>query len=126
MKLSMWFDRVRGRFPVRLPYNEATFEQFFQNICRTYGLADESDHRYAVASIIQHLGADVGFKAPYFFARAVYKMQANQIAFKTIQRLAEEQKQKAKEAEAAKAVAETNNGEATPVTTGLHSVPVSN
>lgn len=81
------FHKVLGLFPSKLPTGVAEFDSWSSSIFDTYGLPNLPSYRQAVASMIMHLGPTVDKKAKFFFAKAVRKAQANQIAYEEIQKL---------------------------------------
>lgn len=93
-----------------LPRDMPSFEKFWSFIYSTYDFPCLPSYRNAVAAMIQHLGPQVAWKPPLYFAKSIRKAMSNQTAFEVMQRIKEDEK-KAQEEEAknAQTVVVTND-----------------
>lgn len=85
--MKQLLNKLKGMFPSKLPTGTADFDSWAVSIFTTYNLPDMPSYRNAIASMIMHLGPTTDKKPLLFFAKAVRKAQANQIAYEEIQKL---------------------------------------
>lgn len=85
--MKQLIPHLKGLLPSRLPVGVTEFENWSKDIFDTYGLPNLPSYQQALASMIMHLGPTVDRKPKYYFAKAVRKAQANQIAYEQIQKL---------------------------------------
>lgn len=93
-----WFKRTAykaiGFFPTGLPQGMAAFEKWASRIIFTYQpAADDNSVRWALANMIMHLGHTDSHKPWRYFAKALHKAAANQIAAGVFNEIKEKQKQ---------------------------------
>lgn len=105
MKLLM--KRILSLFPTNLPTGMTEFNAFADSIIELSGkYADEDSMRFAVASMIIHLGPQKGSAPKNFFVRSLRKSAANQVASQVFQdiklKMTEQQAKQQAEAEANK------------------------
>lgn len=81
-----------GFIPVKLPIGMTAFDTFAEDILKRYNLPDKNDYRNAIATMILHMGPQKNFQSPRYFAKAILKSMANQIAYEKIQQFKEAQK----------------------------------
>lgn len=104
-KVVKVFRLISGLFPAKLPVGVSEFESFIQRLEDTYDLPtkDKDSIRFAVASIIMHLGPQAGFKPLLYFYLTLRSGAAKQVAgsvfydIKTRQKEAAEQAAKSNE-----------------------------
>ena len=71
-------------FPTWLPRSAIALEAYTKDLFDTYDLPDMPGYRQAIATMIMHLGPTVALKPKAYFALAVYKAQANEVAYDQI------------------------------------------
>lgn len=98
--LKNLIQRLRGQFPTSLPRGMTELESFVTDIFSTYGFADSPHYRHAIATMILHLDTLCDKKSKAYFARAVRKSQANEVAFEMLQQLKEQEEKKKAELKA--------------------------
>lgn len=93
MKLvQKWFYRLLFIFPRPLPCLGMTdFDRFCDDIFNVYDLPSLPSYRQAIASMVMHLSPTTAYKSPMYFAFAVKKAMANQLAYEKIQQLKKEE-----------------------------------
>ena len=97
LKVRKLWRRIRNHFPSKLPTKGSKeFDEWSEDLFRSFDLPDNPSYRHAVASMILHLGPQTTSKAKSYFAISIRKAMANQIAFEKIQEY-----KKAEEKEAA-------------------------
>ncbi len=90
-KLKHLIDLIWGLLPQPLPLGMAEFDLWTTRIIRTYGLLDNDSVRFALATMIMHVGPQSSRKSPLYFAKTAKKGMANQIAHGYMQNLKEKQ-----------------------------------
>lgn len=95
-KVKKLFWRVRGYFPKKLPKGEEGFNRFCHFIYDTYDIPELPSYRHAIATMIMHIPPQTAKASPWFFARSIYKAQANEIAFQVIQEVNKQDREKEK------------------------------
>lgn len=99
-KLLKILLKVMGLFPTLLPHKGLLdFDTFCNDIFYTYDLPDNPSYRNAIATMIMHLGPTVAYKSKFYFAIAVKKAMANQIAYEKIQQLKKDEAEYIKKTE---------------------------
>lgn len=79
--------KLMNFLPVTLPQTGAEFDEFCTSILETYGFDDNPSYRHAIATMIMHQGPTISRKPKHYFAVAVKKAIANQVAYEKIQSL---------------------------------------
>lgn len=81
-KIKKSYRFVRGLFPSALPVGMTGFEAWADSIQETYKLPteDKDTVRFALASMIMHLGPQDATKSKYFFVLSLRAGAAKQIA----------------------------------------------
>lgn len=108
-KINQFLIKVRNAFPAPLPRGMEEFETWSNALIVTYDLPDNDSIKFALATMILHLGPTECDKPKRYFARAVLKGMAAQVASAVMYNLKEKQKAE----EAAKLAVVTANGQAT-------------
>lgn len=78
---------IRYRFPSKLPTGMTEHETFAASIIETYNFPDNLSYKHTIASMILHLDPLVVRKSKSYFAHAIRKSMANQIAYAKIQEI---------------------------------------
>lgn len=73
-----------GALPKKLPTTAAQFNDYFSLLVDTYGVPCLPSYRQTFATMIMHLDQTKAHKSPSFFAKAIKKAQANQVAYEVI------------------------------------------
>jgi hypothetical protein len=73
--------KIRNLFPSLLPRNAEALDLFCKDLFETYDLPDMPGYRQAIGTMIMHLGPTTALKSKTYFALAVYKAQANEVAY---------------------------------------------
>lgn len=108
-KLSKLLAQLLSLLPSPLPVGMTEFEEFSNSVIELSGeYADRDSMKYAIASMIIHLGPQRSHVAKNYFVRSLRKAAANQIASQVFQDI------KRKQDEAAKTVENEENTAATP------------
>jgi hypothetical protein len=89
-------ELLGGLWPHRLPCGMTEFNAYCVSLFRIYGFPNNESFRQAIATMIMHLGPTVDRKAPYFFAKALRKTMANQVAYTAIEEIRSAKKNEAK------------------------------
>lgn len=101
---SLIVDKIKARLPRALPRTKESFDAWFSELTRIYALPDKSDYKQAVATCIMHLDQLESHKSMHYFARAIRKSMANQIAYNVIDAIRREDKKKLEEEKLAAAL----------------------
>lgn len=94
------FSRVKHRLPIGADEYLTFCEHFFG----MYDIPDNASMRYAIATMIMHLQPDRCVASFHFFAVALYKAMANEVAYQFMQDQKTKQKQTVKDGETATVV----------------------
>lgn len=78
--------------PTGLPISKESHENYITKLLSDYNLPDHSSYRQAVATAIMHLKPDIDAVPRRYFVKVVRKAMANDVAYKAIRRLVEEEK----------------------------------
>lgn len=117
MKIARFLNKTvqqgLGVFPKQLPTTAAQFNDYFSLLVDVYGVPCLPSYRQTFATMIMHLDQTKAHKSPRFFAKAIKKAQANQIAYEVIDEL------RKADAEAKKAAVQALTGEAAPAQAAL-------
>ncbi len=81
-----------GLFPSALPQGIQGFKEWSDSIVSTYNVPDNDSTRFALATMVLHLGPTVAFKPKFYFALSLYKSAANQVVFAVMEDLKAKQK----------------------------------
>lgn len=84
--------RLLALFPSPLPVGASALKAFTDDILDSHNIPNNPSYHHAVATMIMHLGPTVHRKPKAYFARAVIKAMANQVAYARIQELKDEEK----------------------------------
>lgn len=93
--IKKYASRTRGRFPSRLPIYSYELQPFIESILDTYGLPKKDSYVRAISTMVLHLGPTVAHKSKHWFALAVKKAMANEVAFNLIEEIKEREKKEA-------------------------------
>lgn len=111
LKLKKLFNQVRGLFPSALPTGMSQFDAWHEKLVATYDLPtqDRDSVRYALATMILHLGPTAAFKPQYYFVLAIRSACAKQVAGAAFQeiKLRQQAEEKARQEAAHKLAAVT-------------------
>ncbi len=87
--------------PHPLPVGVSEFERWSASIINTYGYPDNDSVRFALCTMVMHLGPTAAFKPKRYFALCLHKGMATQIAHSVMQELkAKQQAEAQKQSEA--------------------------
>lgn len=117
--LSKTARKAMGVFPKKLPLTTAEFNDYFSLLVDVYGVPCLPSYRQTFATMVMHLDQTKAHKSPSFFAKAIKKAQANQVAYEVIDQI------RKADAEAKLAMIAKQNetsGEAAPAVAALESV----
>jgi len=105
LKVKRILKQIAGLLPSALPNGVAAFEAWASDIEQTYQLptADKDSIRFALASVVMHLGPQTAYKSKLYFALTLKAGAAKQVAGQTFHDIKE--RQKAAEIEAQKNLA---------------------
>lgn len=118
-EVSTLLSKLRGYFPSKLPTGKAEFHKWAQEIIDTYKpAADEVSVKFALASMIMRLNPTEASKAKQYFALALHKGAAAQVACAVMEDIKDEQKAKYAAEQAAKPAEAT----ATTVVSNVHPI----
>ena len=97
--MKRFFKLLAALFPTKLPTGATELKNFCNDILDTYGLPNNPSYHHAISTMIMHLGPTVHRKPRAYFAQAVHKAMANQVAYALIQELKDEERKSAEAAE---------------------------
>jgi hypothetical protein len=118
--MKLLLKRLLSLLPTKLPVGVTEFHAWADSIIQLSGkYADEDSLKFALASMIMHLGAQRGSISKNYFVRSLRKVAANQVAGQIFQDIKTKQQEEQKAANQAEATAqlETITGEQTKETT---------
>lgn len=99
-KLSKALNQLLSLLPCPLPVGMTEFEEFSNSVIELSGeYADRDSMKYAIASMIIHLGPQRSHVAKNYFVRSLRKAAANQVASQVFQDIKQKQEQAAKAAQ---------------------------
>lgn len=102
--------QVLSLLPSRLPVGVSEFEHWSNSIIElTPGLADDDSIKFALASMIMHLGAQRSSAPKNYFVRSLRKTAANQVAHAVLTEIKIKQQEKANADKAASEAKETES-----------------
>lgn len=105
-----WLKKIASLFPTKLPVGLAEFNEWSDSIIELSGkFADEDSLKFAIASMVMHLGPQRSSVPKNYFVSSLRKTAANQVAGQVFLDIKE--KQKAQQ-EAAKTAAQSTTAEA--------------
>jgi hypothetical protein len=94
-KVKVFFNRVLGFFPSRIPTGVTEFDAWSDSIFDTYakgiGLTDRDSTRWALSNQIMHMESTEAYKAKRFFALMLHKAASNQVSYFVMQTIKEKQ-----------------------------------
>lgn len=107
-KFTQFINRLRGFFPSATPVGITEFDQWAQSIIDTYKpAADDVSVKFALCAMLMRLGPTEAYKPKRYFALALHKGAASQIANGVMYEIKTKQAELEKQAqEAAKKSAE--------------------
>jgi len=91
-KMKNYAFYLRGFFPKKLPVGKTELETYCDQLFSTYNIPKNNSHKHAFCTMVMNLGPTVFYKAPFYFALAMRKAQANQVAYDMLMVLREEEK----------------------------------
>jgi hypothetical protein len=93
-RISNYFKWLRGFFPSKLPSGTAEFHKWAQDIIDVYKpAADDVSIKFALCAMIMRLGPTESSKAKQYFAQALHKGAAAQVACAVMEDIKAEQRQ---------------------------------
>jgi hypothetical protein len=101
-KLKFVVNYLTSFFPTPLPVGIAEFDTWALSILNLTSFPDNDSTRFSLAVMVLHMDSTTASKPRQYFARALHKAGANQIASQVVQDL----KQKQKDAENAAKLSE--------------------
>lgn len=94
--MKLLLKRLMSYFPCPLPVGMSQFETWSDSIIALSGpYADSDSMKFAIASMIMHLGAQRSYVPKNFFVRSLRKTAANQIAGQVFQNIKQKQAEEA-------------------------------
>lgn len=102
-KIKQFLSKLRNFLPSALPRGMSDFDSWSDDVISTYDLPANDSIKFALATMILHLGPTDSHKSKRYFAKCVLKGMSAQVASSVMYTLKE--KQKAEEV-AAKQLAE--------------------
>jgi hypothetical protein len=91
-KFKQLFEQFLAFFPAPLPRGMTEFDTWSARLIFAYGLPDNDSIRFALATMIMHLGPTECDKPRRYFGRAVLKGMSAQVANNVMYQLKEKQK----------------------------------
>lgn len=93
-KVKRFFRQLRGLFPEPVPTGMAQFNNWADSLVDTYWLptADQDSIRFALASMIMHLGPSAAYKSKRYFVVTLRAAAAKQVAGAVFYEIKEKQK----------------------------------
>lgn len=79
-KLKTLLQLILGFFPTPVPIGMTTYKAWTDSIISLYGLPDNNSVRWAIASVVLHLGPQAAFRSKFFFYCTIRAGAAKQIA----------------------------------------------
>lgn len=99
-QVKLILKRFLSLFPSALPTGRTEFDKFSNDIIELVeGLADDNSLKFAISTMIMHLGPQRSHVSKNYFVQSLRKTAANQVAHAVLQELKNEQIEKAKKAE---------------------------
>jgi hypothetical protein len=93
VKIKNIIARIRGAFPSSLPQGVTEFNAWSQSIIDTYAPPmDERSVRFSLCALLMRLGQTEAYKPKRYFALAIHKGAASQIAAYVMEDIKNEQK----------------------------------
>lgn len=103
---------LAGFFPSAVPIGRTDFDTWATSIIDTYQFPDNDSVRFALASIVMHMGPTSAYKPKYYFALVIKAGAAKQVAASVFQDI--------KNKQVAEAAAKSSEGEQPKAT--LHAI----
>lgn len=104
---------IMSHFPRQLPKTTDEFNAFCDEIIATYpGIPDDDDTRFAIATMMMHLGPLTTHMSHAYFIKSLYKSFTNEVAFERLEEYKKNAKEKAElKREADKLIAAEHDSE---------------
>lgn len=82
-------------YPSEIPVGVPAMEKFSNEVLDLYKIPNLPSYHHAIASMVMHMGPQQTRVRKGFIAKTLHKAMANQVAFSVIQKLKEQENQKA-------------------------------
>lgn len=81
-KIKLLYKRLRGLFPSPIPTGMQAFYAWSDDLSSTYWMPTEDvdSIRYALATVIMHLGPTAAYRSQYYFVLTLRASAAKQVA----------------------------------------------
>lgn len=99
-KLKLLWTKAQAFFPSAVPIGRTAFDVWADSIIQPWGFPDNESLRFALASMVMHLGPTDAFKPRWYFVKTLRTAMAKQVASTVFVEIKE--KQQAAEAKAAR------------------------
>lgn len=93
-RVGKFFQRLLARFPTAVPMGVSDFNDWADSIINLYGFPNNDSVRFALATIIMHLGPTAAYKSKHYFAVTIKAAAAKQVAGQVFQDLKAKQQAK--------------------------------
>ncbi len=92
---QFWLKLVGLIYPSQIPVGVPAMEKFSNDVLDLYKIPNLPSYHHAIASMVMHMGPQQTRVRKGFIAKTLHKAMANQVAFSILQKLKEQEDQKA-------------------------------
>ena len=103
--MKLFLKRLLSYLPSKLPQGMAHFDEWAEDIIKTYGMPNNPSIKFALAGQILHLPATAAYKAKAYFGHTLIKGAASQVALGVMEDLKAKQAVQVKAEQEAEAAA---------------------